>query len=223
MSIWDVNPLSKNFAGTTTPWIFGDNEDNLKMQGRLSNVITFSDTAVEYSINSHGFRCVEFDVEDFSLAAGCSVTFGLGLPDSKIWFNKIDQNFLNIGICGANVESIINAILFSIHNSKHLPKSVYTLFPHVMRAELVYYENGVHSFSFLPRSTNVETPPLQLAINNFRKNFNHHQRAYECNFKILLLKHYLEAKGIKFVYGFWDRGEIKMTTLCIKRCQMSYN
>jgi len=41
--------------------------------------------SITYKINSHGFRCEEFDDTPCLVALGCSFTFGVGLPVQDTW------------------------------------------------------------------------------------------------------------------------------------------
>lgn len=41
--------------------------------------------AISYKLNSHGFRCEEFDSTPCLVVLGCSHTFGIGLPDKDVW------------------------------------------------------------------------------------------------------------------------------------------
>lgn len=47
--------------------------------------------AITYSINSHGFRCDEFDNSECMIALGCSYTMGSGLPVESTWPYLVGQ------------------------------------------------------------------------------------------------------------------------------------
>lgn len=56
--------------------------------------------AITYNVNSHGFRCEEFDNTPCIVALGCSYTFGVGLPLQDIWptivGNKLGLKVVNL-------------------------------------------------------------------------------------------------------------------------------
>jgi hypothetical protein len=92
-----------------------------------------------YEINRFGFRG-EIDQSSDILASGCSITFGLGVPESGRWTNflsnKINKSVTNLGSPGASVESICNNIIqYSLMNK--MPKEIFCLFPDFFRSMVV--------------------------------------------------------------------------------------
>jgi hypothetical protein len=99
---WSVSDIEKSNKNTSHP-IFGKR-----------NII--------YQLNSHGYRCPEFSLRDEYLDAvnvvslGCSVTFGMGLPEENTYpavFSKLLQDYLgvpvvnwNLGFNGASADSL---------------------------------------------------------------------------------------------------------------------
>lgn len=92
-----------------------------------------------YEINRFGFRG-EIDGNSDILASGCSITFGIGLPESGRWTNflsnSLDKTVMNLGSPGASVESICqNLVQYSL-NTK-MPKEIFCLFPDFFRRMVV--------------------------------------------------------------------------------------
>jgi len=71
-------------------------------------------TPVKYTLNSYGYRCLEFEDIDWDnsiLTFGCSHTFGLGVDDTDTWpyqLSKIlDYPVVNLGTPGAALWSLV--------------------------------------------------------------------------------------------------------------------
>lgn len=138
-----------------------------------------------YKINQFGFRG-EIDQDSDVFASGCSITFGIGVPESGRWTNllgnKINKNVTNLGSPGASVESICNNIIqYSLNNK--MPKEIFCLFPDFFRSMVVIDKEFY-------KSKNDKTPP----------NWDHLELTY-CNPKISEHKHSLlmEVKDQKYI------------------------
>jgi hypothetical protein len=93
-----------------------------------------------YKINKFGFRGEVYENPE-ALASGCSITFGLGVPEEGRWTNflsnKIDKGVMNLGSPGASVESIcLNIIKYCVNNK--MPKQVFCLMPDFFRSMIVF-------------------------------------------------------------------------------------
>lgn len=93
----------------------------------------------EYNINKFGLRGV-VDENSETLAGGCSLTFGIGVPESGRWTEllgiKINKNVMNLGSPGASVETICtNLIQYSLNNN--MPKEIFCLMPDFFRRRAV--------------------------------------------------------------------------------------
>lgn len=92
-----------------------------------------------YNINSFGFRGEDY--KDFDMiASGCSITFGIGVPESARWTsllsNKTNKSVANLGSPGASVQSICTNIIQYCLNNK-MPKEIFCLFPDFFRSMVV--------------------------------------------------------------------------------------
>jgi hypothetical protein len=103
-------------------------------------VIPLRDTINEYRFNSSKFRGYEHGSKNF-LAAGCSQTFGEGVPFETIWSSKLaemlgEKEYANLGIRAASTMAIVTRVFAYIHKYEK-PKYLVCLFPNLNRIE--YY------------------------------------------------------------------------------------
>lgn len=103
-----------------------------------------------YKINSIGCRG-EIDENSDILASGCSITFGIGVPEDGRWTNflskKINKSVTNLGNPGASVETICtNIIQYCLTNK--MPKEIFCMFPDFFRSMVVvdkeFYKSKVN-------------------------------------------------------------------------------
>jgi hypothetical protein len=102
-----------------------------------------------YEINSLGFRG-KVDTSTDVLGSGCSITFGIGVPENGRWTNilsnKMNKSVMNLGNPGGSVETICNNIIQYCMNNK-MPKEVFCLMPDLFRNMVVvdreFYNSGV--------------------------------------------------------------------------------
>ena len=92
-----------------------------------------------YEINRYGLRG-EIDDNSNVIASGCSITFGIGVPELARWSNllsnKINKNVTNLGIEGASIKSICIDLIKYCTNKK-MPKEIFCFFPGFFRNTLV--------------------------------------------------------------------------------------
>lgn len=102
-------------------------------------VIPTVDDHNEYNVNAFGFRGEIYKDADV-LGVGCSMTFGLGVPESARWTNtlsrQINQDIMNLGSPGASVETMCLNIIQYCSNNK-MPKEIFCLFPDFFRRMVV--------------------------------------------------------------------------------------
>lgn len=89
-----------------------------------------------YRANSFGFRSDEFNSKNEMLFAGCSVTYGAGIPESGVWGNvlaeKLGMEASNLSRAGSSVSWIVES-LFRYFESYGNPKYLFCLFPDLYR------------------------------------------------------------------------------------------
>lgn len=92
-----------------------------------------------YKINHLGLRG-KIDKNADILAPGCSITFGLGIPEDGRWTNilsnKMNQNITNLASPGNSIKNIcISTIQYCLNNK--IPKVIFGLFPDFFRSMVV--------------------------------------------------------------------------------------
>lgn len=107
-----------------------------------SNGNAFMSTVDEqnrYIINRLGLRGKIYENSDV-IASGCSITFGIGVPELGRWTNllgnKINNDVMNLGNPGASVESICHNVIQYCMNNK-IPKEIFCLMPDFFRSMVV--------------------------------------------------------------------------------------
>jgi hypothetical protein len=133
--------LEKNFTNTSNLGLYSPYAKNVvtnEWDGKTSDIRTIDEDNT-YEINSFGFRGEVYESPEI-IASGCSITFGLGVPELGRWTNilgnKINKNVMNLGNPGASVESICTHIIQYCMNNK-MPKEVFCLFPDFFRSMVV--------------------------------------------------------------------------------------
>jgi hypothetical protein len=132
--------LKKYFTNSGTMGLYSSYAENVV--DKYPNGDSFMGTVDEdnvYEINSIGFRGKFYESPDV-VGVGCSITFGLGIPESGRWTNilsdRINKDVLNLGNPGASVETMCNNIIRYCLNNK-MPKEIFCLFPDFFRNMVV--------------------------------------------------------------------------------------
>ena len=121
----------------TFPFQGQDSEKNLR---KLSKKNPAEARLIDYTVNSCGYRCSEFEDINWSesiVACGCSNTFGIGVDDKETWSyqlsKKLDMPVINLGMGGTS-------IWYHVYNLKQIvkynPKYVVIQVPHDSRFTL---------------------------------------------------------------------------------------
>jgi hypothetical protein len=111
--------FNKNFIGDIKEWL---------------------DPRNDYTLNNYGYRGPDFSKDVDLVAAGCSVTYGIGVPEKGSWphiaAKKLKLSYVNLSKPGASIEWIVDS-LFSYFFEFGNPKNVFVLFPGPLRKEIV--------------------------------------------------------------------------------------
>lgn len=133
--------LTKYFTDTDNLGMYGPYAKNAVVSeaGEYKNIGTVDEDNT-YEINEFGFRGKVYKNAEV-LASGCSITFGLGVPELGRWTNILgeisNKDVMNLGSPGASVESIcLNLIKYCINNK--MPKKIFCLFPDFFRSVIVF-------------------------------------------------------------------------------------
>lgn len=177
-----------------------------------------------YEINRLGMRG-EVDLDADVLSSGCSITFGIGVPEYGRWTNilsdKMNKSVMNLGNPGGSVATICQHIISYCMNNK-MPKEIFCLMPDFVRSMVVvdkeFYKSGVNR-------KNVGTEDhLQLIFCNPKIKTNKNMIFMETNNKqniedstsphqlilnaidyIYILESFCLVNNIKLYWTTWDR------------------
>ena len=97
------------------------------------------DEANDYITNSYGYRGPEFKQNVDILAAGCSQTYGIGVPEQGTWpailASMANKSYVNLSAPGTSIEWLVHSIFSYVHEFGP-PKIIVALFPDFFRMEI---------------------------------------------------------------------------------------
>jgi hypothetical protein len=95
----------------------------------------------QYTLNNFNYRGPDFSSEYDFLTAGCSQTFGIGVPDSGPWpvhfAGSLGASYVNVSMPGASVEWVIDSIYRYIDTFGAPRRGIVALLPDVLRHDVV--------------------------------------------------------------------------------------
>ncbi len=175
-----------------------------------------ADPINKYNFNSKGYRSIEFSKNNELLVAGCSFTFGSGVPEETIWGNviadKLDVSASLLALSGISTSFIVEDI-FRYFKSYGNPKMLLCMFPNPGRVDIpcdnkvlttgrsenpivytvhVLGDGDPDRHKYLKQPYNVD----QIA--------SEHMGLYASIKSIRMLEQYCSATGIDFIWGTWD-------------------
>jgi hypothetical protein len=175
-----------------------------------------SDPVNEYNFNSEGYRSKEFSKNNELLAAGCSFTFGSGVPEEAIWANTV-ANELKVSasllaLPGVSTSFIVED-LFRYFKAYGNPKLLLCLFPDSGRIE-VPCDNKIIASPTHNTSILYTIHSLRDDDSNRRKYLkkpydveqlvSEHMALYSSIKSIRMLEQYCRATGIQLIWGTWN-------------------
>lgn len=188
-----------------------------------ANVVTVDDDNT-YEINKNGFRGEVYENSDV-IASGCSITFGLGVPEEGRWTNilsnQINENITNLGVEGASIKSICTNIIQYCMNNK-MPKEIFCLFPDFFRSMVVvdkeFYKSGLskgywsesHNLTLTfcnPKVSQHSKNRILMEIkdkSNIEDSVSPHQLILDSVNFIYILESFCLTNGIKLYWTTWD-------------------
>jgi hypothetical protein len=178
----------------------------------------YTDQGIEYYHNRTGQRCDHFSKETSQenfLFAGCSYTYGSGLPYQHSWAYKLNkdlngENFYNVGMPARDFQVIVNDI-YTYIKLFGKPKAIFLLLPGLNRDYSVKLEtktgHGDH-YSIYPivsMSFNSKDPENQSSNKKDHKYLNIEKVYYDFYNTMSQLEDYLESLEIPFLWTTWDQ------------------
>jgi hypothetical protein len=106
-----------------------------------SNIQKNHDSHNVYSLNNYNYRGPDFSNDYDLLTAGCSQTFGIGVPDDGPWpvhvSEMLNASYVNVSMPGASIEWIIDSIYRYIDTFGKPKRGILVLFPDILRHDVV--------------------------------------------------------------------------------------
>jgi len=177
-----------------------------------------------YEINSLGLRGT-IDMNSDVLASGCSITFGIGVPEEGRWTdilsNKMNKSVTNLGNPGASVATICNHIIHYCMNNK-MPKEIFCLMPDFVRSMVVvdkeFYKSGVKredvgkedylELMFCNPTIKIDRDTVYMETKNKRNiedAISPHQLILNAVNSIYTLESFCLSNNIKLYWTTWNR------------------
>jgi hypothetical protein len=217
--------LKKYFTNTLEIGYYSPHATNIIIN--KPNGESFLPTVDEYNtyeINSLGLRG-EVDLDAEVLASGCSITFGIGLPEEGRWTNllsnKINKNIMNLGNPGGSIATICNNIVHYCMNNK-MPKEIFCLMPDFVRNMVVvdkeFYKSGVKRdgvgtkdyLELMFCNPTIKTDGNVVVMEtkdkrNIEDSVSPHQLILNAVNYIYMLESFCLVNNIKLYWTIWDR------------------
>jgi hypothetical protein len=99
------------------------------------------DSYNKYTLNNYNYRGPDFSSNYDVLTAGCSQTFGIGVPDDGPWpvhvSEMLNASYVNVSMPGASIEWIIDSIYRYIDTFGKPIRGIIALFPDILRHDVV--------------------------------------------------------------------------------------
>lgn len=120
-----------------------------------TNVQAHHDPHNEYVLNNYLHRGPDFKSDIDLLCAGCSLTYGIGVPEAGTWPHQVSKDtglsYVNLSAPGASVEWIVNSIFSYIHTFGKPNVAVLALLPDSIRGEIAINSKTTRSSELGPR------------------------------------------------------------------------
>lgn len=193
-------------------------------RSKKDNAVETIDEVNTYEINYIGCRG-EVDESSETIASGCSITFGLGVPELGRWTNllskKINKSITNLGSPGNSVENIcMNTIQYCL--TTKMPKEIFCFFPDFFRSNVVvdkeFYKSKVNrgsmgtkdylEYTFCNPRIIKDNKSFFMEIENqkyIEDSISPHQLILDSVKFIYILESFCLSNNIKLYWTTWDR------------------
>jgi hypothetical protein len=181
----------------------------------------FVDIYTEYNLNNFGYRDEDWHAPANILAAGCSNTYGVGVPYNGTW-PKLLQNFTkknvhNLSRPGSSIQEIIFQ-LFSYFKNFGNPETLLCLFPDPFRMQIPTKKNlstvgGINKEDEISNlylqhktDTNISDRKKYLKIPyDYTETIPMEVPLFFSMKLIHILEQYCNSNNINLVWSSWDR------------------
>jgi len=148
--------------GSNPAWESQDSTEGMTRYKAMFSEVVQDKTGwpeVTYDINSHGFRCPQFQTIDYTkqqiLVVGCSFSFGIGLNQNHLWHDYLNNGFpdaqiWNLGTPGYSNDSITRLVYRAAPVIR--PSIIIIQWSHLNRREYITKTNKIqHILPIHPR------------------------------------------------------------------------
>ena len=198
----------------------GYRNKNFKMLGHERKSGSVVDIHTEYKTNNFGFRDEDWDSSANILAAGCSNTYGLGVPVNGAWPRILEsltnKSVHNISRPGMSIQELIFQI-FAYFKTFGNPETLVCLFPDPFRMQIPTKKNlsnvgGINkddeiSDLHLVHKTNTKISDRKKYLKipyDYRETLPMEVPLFFSMKLIHILEQYCNSNNIKFVWSSWD-------------------
>jgi hypothetical protein len=182
--------------------------------------LNYGDTVNTYIYNSDGYRSIEFKPIDL-IMAGCSYTFGVGIPVECIWSSvlatSLGEEHVNVSHPGWSAKTIVKNLLNYFYKYGN-PRTLFVLFPDygrieaTSRQELSTIRYGMDGGSnifigdIILNTDAVETRPKYSKRPHVLQDIiSPEQGAVEAISYINILISYCKAAKIELIWSTWNQ------------------
>jgi len=202
--------------------------DGPTIMNPLMNHDEVLDTTNDYHLNTLGYRSSEFEKDKTDIvAAGCSISFGMGVPEDGLWPDMIKKStgmsVANLSIPGNSTIKLVKRIIKYCEEYGD-PKFVLCLFPDFFRFLFVVDNDfhkttrsanspkiqglkirNIHSDAILHKDSSVVSPAILVKTPfSIEESISPHYGIFQSLNAIFFLESYCKAKGIKLIWTTWD-------------------
>lgn len=174
-----------------------------------------------YRLNSEGYRSDEFEKNAELVTAGCSFTFGSGVPEHMRWGALVAKSLgvkeTNLGVCAWSTHAIVQN-LFAYFKKYGHPKTLLCLFPDPSRVPLAMVEGFVeYDDGFESGRQVVDVMLDRMDDYDYKHKPKYSKRPHDVNDivpvemslyfymkHIQMLEDYCNSNGIKLLWTSWD-------------------
>jgi len=185
------------------------------------------DPIQSYDLNSDGYRGPDLAKGTDLVFAGCSFTYGMGVPENGIWgsmvANRLGLTYNNISISGASIPWIVKQ-LFAYFSEYGNPKTLMCLFPQLERTffpsnpeilksknnvvekstEDIFSEKSIFNIDLASILQNQTRPQYSKRPHDIEDIMSSDFLVYISMQNIRMLEQYCKASGINFLWGSWS-------------------
>lgn len=209
-----TNPLNPDFLRYELANRFTSQRD-------LSSVEVLD--GIEYRKNIHGLRDSSDTAHSDLVVAGCSMTYGIGVPATDTWGFRLkellaEDSYINLGTPGASAETVARTVMDYVE-TYGVPKRLAVLMPNLERhyvagnTSIIFDRNkeaqvkdytAEYAFDVILDRDNVDRPSYIKKPYLWQDVLPHEHYGLKSLLAIKQLEQYCLAVGIEMIWATWD-------------------